>query len=816
MIRDLGYIEPGKTLYVPFHTFDSNDPSASVTLTGLATTDVEIFKDGSITQRGSDNGYTLLDTDGIDFDGITGIHGLSIDLADNTTAGFYAAGSQYWVVIASVTVDAATINFIACTFRIGYQAAHLNTTIATLTNQTSFTLTSGPAEDDALNGQWAIIHDVASGVQKAQVLILDYTGSTKTVTLAAGATFTVAASDNFSVMGMAPLQPTTTGRTLDVSSGGEAGVDWANVGSQSTSVNLSATTIATLTNAVTLPTIPTDWITSGGLAASAVTEIQSGLATSSALTTVDTNVSTLLTRLGTPSNLGGGATVAANLSDIESQTDDIGAAGAGLTALATAAELDKVPKSDGTVTWNATALASLQSEANDALVAFFTSSAALVDAIYDEALSGHTTVGTGGATLTAAKGNTDYPDGYVYFSSFFGTAGTTSGVNGTWRNPVSSIANALTLANDIGGIKFMPNSSATASSGSLSSRVIDVHGGALTVAAGVSLSNALIYSSGRRGNLYGTALAQVTTSSTFLENLYISGIIATTATLELRHCGLSGDVTDSTGGPSGSFRPLLIDCYNFKGNGSAVSFDLTSGGHWHLLGWYGDLEVAGMGAGQEFYCNGWGKLTIAASCTGGTIKHTSHVEITDLASGAVTTELISEPSGLSVAGDTSVANAVWASGARTLTALGFTLAASDFGTDWLTNTGLAASAASEIADATWASATRTITALDEDTTTIDLDATIRAAVGLASANLDTQLGDLPTAAENAAALLASDVETGKTLLQCIRAIAAAAAGRRTGSGTDDELFDAIGNPGTPRIETNADAAGDGTPTLTLT
>jgi hypothetical protein len=37
--------------------------------------------------------------------------------------------------------------------------------------------------------------------------------------------------------------------------------------------------------------------------------------------------------IGTPSDLGGGATVAANLSDIEGQTDDIGVAGAGLTAL---------------------------------------------------------------------------------------------------------------------------------------------------------------------------------------------------------------------------------------------------------------------------------------------------------------------------------------------------------------------------------------------------------------------------------------------------------------------------------------------------
>lgn len=45
----------------------------------------------------------------------------------------------------------------------------------------------------------------------------------------------------------------------------------------------------------------------------------------------------------------------------------IGANGAGLTTLATAAELAKVPKSDGTATWNATALASINAEADTAL-----------------------------------------------------------------------------------------------------------------------------------------------------------------------------------------------------------------------------------------------------------------------------------------------------------------------------------------------------------------------------------------------------------------------------------------------------------------
>lgn len=43
-----------------------------------------------------------------------------------------------------------------------------------------------------------------------------------------------------------PLVPTTAGRTLDVSAGGEAGIDWANIGSPTTTVNLSGTSTLAL------------------------------------------------------------------------------------------------------------------------------------------------------------------------------------------------------------------------------------------------------------------------------------------------------------------------------------------------------------------------------------------------------------------------------------------------------------------------------------------------------------------------------------------------------------------------------------------
>lgn len=61
--------------------------------------------------------------------------------------------------------------------------------------------------------------------------------------------------------------------------------------------------------------------------------------------------------------------------------------GSGLTSLATAAELAKVPKSDSNVTWNATAAAQLQSEAADALVAYDPPTRAEATADKDEILA---------------------------------------------------------------------------------------------------------------------------------------------------------------------------------------------------------------------------------------------------------------------------------------------------------------------------------------------------------------------------------------------------------------------------------------------
>jgi uncharacterized protein YjbJ (UPF0337 family) len=48
---------------------------------------------------------------------------------------------------------------------------------------------------------------------------------------------------SFTIRKSAALKPTTAARTLDVSATGEAGIDWANIGSPTTAVNLSGTNI---------------------------------------------------------------------------------------------------------------------------------------------------------------------------------------------------------------------------------------------------------------------------------------------------------------------------------------------------------------------------------------------------------------------------------------------------------------------------------------------------------------------------------------------------------------------------------------------
>jgi hypothetical protein len=131
---------------------------------------------------------------------------------------------------------------------------------------------------------------------------------------------------SFTIRKVSTLKPTTAGRTLDVSAGGEAGVDWSNVGSPTTSLALTGTTISTsqvaasvtagvsvgaggivagsfAAGAIDAGAIATDAIGSNEISAAAVTKIQTGLATPTNITAGTITTATNLTNLPTiPAN----------------------------------------------------------------------------------------------------------------------------------------------------------------------------------------------------------------------------------------------------------------------------------------------------------------------------------------------------------------------------------------------------------------------------------------------------------------------------------------------------------------------------------
>lgn len=131
----------------------------------------------------------------------------------------------------------------------GYGHVLQRTTIATLASQISFTLTAGSADNDAYNGCVIVIEDATTAAQKAVGVVGDYTGASKTIALLNDpAIFTMAVGDIVTLIADRAIKATVDNRTLDVSATGEAGLDWANIGSPTTVQTLSGTTIKTATD----------------------------------------------------------------------------------------------------------------------------------------------------------------------------------------------------------------------------------------------------------------------------------------------------------------------------------------------------------------------------------------------------------------------------------------------------------------------------------------------------------------------------------------------------------------------------------------
>lgn len=244
------YVPAGDILPVFFDSY-AGSTGASVTISGLAVTDIEIYKDGSVTQRASDAGYTLLDTDGIDFDALTGIHGFSIDTGDNTDAGFYTVGAWFTVVVSAITVDSQTVSFVACQFRL----------------MPAEGVAGKPKVDvDAFGGTAGTFSGGRPEVNTTHAAGTAWgSGAITAASIAADAITAAKIADNAIDAGAIAADAITAAKIADGA--------------------IDANTFAA--GAITAAAIATNAIDADALAADAVTEIQSGLATAAALDTVD-------------------------------------------------------------------------------------------------------------------------------------------------------------------------------------------------------------------------------------------------------------------------------------------------------------------------------------------------------------------------------------------------------------------------------------------------------------------------------------------------------------------------------------------------
>lgn len=324
------------------------------------------------------------------------------------------------------------------------------------------------------------------------------------------------------------LQSTTAGRTLDVSATGEAGIDWANVGSPTTSVSLSGTTISTsqavasVSGAVGSVTGAVGSVTGnvGGNVVGSVASVTGAVGSvtgnvggnvtgsvGSVLGGINTSGGTITTldALDTAQDTQHAATLSAIATaqadlDVLTGTDGVtlatsqpNYAPATAAALATAqSDLDVITGADGVTlaasqpnyTPSTHSAADVWSVGSRTLTANTNlndpTAAAIADAVWDEALSGHLTAGTTGNALNAAGAagdpwSTSLPGAYG--------AGSAGYIVGTYLDAAISSLNDISAA-DVwaSGTRTLSAATNITSTGG----TITVNSGGVTLANGVT------------------------------------------------------------------------------------------------------------------------------------------------------------------------------------------------------------------------------------------------------------------------------------------------------------------------------------------
>ena len=219
------------------HTVQTGDSFARIGAAGASLTDLGGM---STTMKGQVNTEADTALSDINLDHLLKVAVLGTDVIDDSVFA--------QLVSASATADwddfVNTTDSLQAVRDQGDRLLMVDTTIATLSSQTSFTLAAGSTDDNAYVNCTIVIEDVSTSTQKAVVVISAYTGASKTVTLKYDpAIFTMATTDKVYVLAENALKSTAQNRQLDVTATGAACIDWGNVENPTTAVDLSATDI---------------------------------------------------------------------------------------------------------------------------------------------------------------------------------------------------------------------------------------------------------------------------------------------------------------------------------------------------------------------------------------------------------------------------------------------------------------------------------------------------------------------------------------------------------------------------------------------
>jgi hypothetical protein len=663
MVSFYGDYDLTETVVIPFNAFSSDDPSASITVTNLASTDVYIYKDGSLTQRTSFAGIAV----DIDVDAIVGNHWVTIDLSDDTDVGFYVAGSRYQVRMEGVTIDGATINAwigafsIGCTLRpttagrtvdvnaTGEVGLDLDNTSGTIdaAQLGADCITSAKIANDAISSEHINTGALTADAFAANALVaatfaassLDGKGNWNTVVPDAAGTVPIDGTLKVDIETIKTRAVTCGAGVTVYAHVGTAAVSTAQTGD---GYSYLTTNLGALGANATEAGGTGDQLTNIPWSSNWDDEVQTEV--TNALNTYDPPTNTQMEAAFTEIK---GATWASGTDTLEAIRDHATTVKTD-TAAILLANPTVIKAAAATGTLSTTQCTSTLTHADDRLVGrkiVFTAGTASGQAglITGYANASGLVTWIPAMAIAPADGDTfeihdfdsglitraaTYQAGAIWIDTTNGVAGTVDYVNGTSTNPTDSIADANTLATSVGIVRF---NVAPASS--------------ITLAA--SQDNQIFTGSawflvlnGQSVNLSTFEGAVVTGTGTGIGtwNNCVFGTCTLGGATVFRNCVLGDSFFGGTITLGSAAVYTFLNCTsNLPGPvGVTIDFGAAIGNSTvNLTGFEGSVTIANLGAtGTDvLVVTGDCEVTLAASCTGGTVFLNGNIGFTNNGSG---------------------------------------------------------------------------------------------------------------------------------------------------------------------------------------